>query len=318
MKLKLTILFVIAFLASGPAYTLGSWNMGFLSQADTSKETLLVSDVLDEGKTSPDLIKRYGGVALPKTAISNGIQPSQVLLALSRAGADLSAITLLTPADQRILPGQGSEVMVRIKKMATAELARSLNRSESEIHFDLDRPAQSFPQPQAFVDLAVQVKERSAEKAALIVIFKDAAGHTVAAGEVTGRLSQSRQVVVAARNLLPGDSVTATDFKEVMTNDAARDEVVSSLKDLGSTHWQMNTALNEGEPLKRTSLNYSTLMKKGAVVTLVSGKKGFQVRALGRVKEVMDNGASVLVENVDSKKDIVGRPISVNEVQIFY
>ena len=45
---------------------------------------------------------------------------------------------------------------------------------------------------------------------------------------------------------------------------------------------------------------------------------GFKIRALGRVKDILDGGANVLVENVDSKKELVGTPISETEVRITY
>jgi hypothetical protein len=36
------------------------------------------------------------------------------------------------------------------------------------------------------------------------------------------------------------------------------------------------------------------------------------------VKEVLENGSSVMVENLDSKKEILGRPLSSSEVEVIY
>ena len=60
------------------------------------------------------------------------------------------------------------------------------------------------------------------------------------------------------------------------------------------------------------------LMKKGDVVTLVLSNASFQIRTIGRVKEVQDNGNRVLVENSDSKKEIWGKAINDSEVQVAF
>lgn len=60
------------------------------------------------------------------------------------------------------------------------------------------------------------------------------------------------------------------------------------------------------------------LMKKGDVVALILTNPSFQIRAVGKVKEVQEQGHRVLVENMDSKKEVWGHAISESEVQIAF
>ncbi|QQR81097.1 MAG: flagella basal body P-ring formation protein FlgA [Deltaproteobacteria bacterium] len=58
--------------------------------------------------------------------------------------------------------------------------------------------------------------------------------------------------------------------------------------------------------------------KKGDTVTLLVSSQDFKIRALGRVKEVQDNGNHILVENLDSKKELWGRALNASEVEIVF
>lgn len=59
-------------------------------------------------------------------------------------------------------------------------------------------------------------------------------------------------------------------------------------------------------------------IRKGDIVTIAARNKRLQIRALGRVREVLENGALVSVENLDSKKTVLGKPIGPGEVEIVF
>jgi flagella basal body P-ring formation protein FlgA len=96
-----------------------------------------------------------------------------------------------------------------------------------------------------------------------------------------------------------------------------RDVLTAQFQDV-LDKWSLSRDVKAGEVLRSSYFSQSYTMNKGAVVTLVSGQGSFRVRTLGKVKEVLDEGASVVVENIDSKKEVVGRAVGNDEVEVIY
>ncbi len=92
---------------------------------------------------------------------------------------------------------------------------------------------------------------------------------------------------------------------------------VTSLSD-PDVSWESIHDIAAHSPLQRDQLRTFIHLERGDVVTLLVKDARFQIRTMGMVQEVIDHGRSVLVENMDSKRTVVGKPISKHEVQIVF
>jgi flagella basal body P-ring formation protein FlgA len=84
-----------------------------------------------------------------------------------------------------------------------------------------------------------------------------------------------------------------------------------------AVRWDTVNPLEVDVPVRREDLKSPVSLQKGSLVTLIARNHRLQVRALGRVREALEGG-SVSVENLDSKKVVVGRPLNSSEVEIVF
>lgn len=295
-------------------------NVGLVPVMTGDPSSLTISDVLDPQKTDPKILSTYGEISLPAAGGDGSIQPSHVLLTLARAGADLSNIRLVTSADTVVKPSYRADVINLIKEKSFSAISKIKKEDSKNLSIVFTNIPNDLPERDAFDDLDVEISrsENSNDIQNFFVRFKTRDGRTMATASLQGRLSIKRQVVVAKRTILPGEIVTQSDFKEQESQLGDPDGFVLSLKELGQSRWRVGEEISEGSIVKRNALNFSAKMEKGSIVTLLVGDKRFQIRSVGRVKEVLDDGLSVLVENMDSKKELIGKPISANEVRVIY
>lgn len=303
-----------------PAFAGEGWNLALLSEVSGSPDRLVLKDIVDSARTSPELINQYGEISMPQTGGDGSIQPSHVLLAFSRAGADLSKIRLLTYSEVRMKRADQNETLNLVRNAILENVKGLYQGDSSQIQVELTRIPANLPDRKLFTSIEAQIQEEGAtvpEKSFLIK-FIGADKATVATAEFKGKLSLKTSVVAARRPIMKGEFVSKEDFEEVNRELTGQEKVVRSLSELGEGRWQVATAIEKGAPLSKESLSFASSIQKGAVVTLLTGDDRFQVRTVGRVLEVMDNGANVLVENVDSKKTLLGKPLNGSEVRVGY
>jgi len=297
-----------------------TYDLALRSSTTADPIHLTVADVADVQRTSPELLEKYGSISLPP--IAENVQPSHVLLALSRAGVDLASIRLLTATDVHVASHGITDVVSMVRKTA-AEKVKGLQKDKNtDFTLELTGVPENLPDVHAFSKLEVELKSDQPELAAknMLIKFLDVQGRVLTTAIFQGEIKIQKIVVVAKRSLLAGEWATADDFvesKQVMADDNSED-YARSLADLGDTRWQISDPLTEGAPLKRSQLSYASVIKKGALVTLLTGDGRFQVRTQGIVKEVKEDGRTVLVENIDSKKELLGKPITPTEVKIAF
>ncbi len=278
---------------------------------------IMLSTLFDREKTSFELIEKYGNLILPLARDTTQIIPSDILMVLSRAGADLRKITLISPSEVVVETDFMSETLSMIKDKALDELKLKSNLNETTVLFT--QVPDDLPPKHTFKNMKVEIRDGSTpDTKTILANFLNEKGEVRSTSVIEAKLEALKTVLTANKNLYAGMSVTANDFAIEKKSLNEAEGTVASLAELGEGKWTLKDAIAIGDPLTRSAINMSATMQKGAVVTLLSGDKRFQVRALGRIKEVMDNGASVLAENIDSKKEVVGRPLNGNEVQIVY
>lgn len=74
--------------------------------------------------------------------------------------------------------------------------------------------------------------------------------------------------------------------------------------------------INSWEVLRKSMVEMPPLVKKGDYVTLLAENEGFRITALGEVKEEGRQGEIVKVLNISSKKEIFGRVLDSQTVQV--
>lgn len=291
-------------------------NLALKSKIEAKGTTVSLSEIFDTTRTSPTLVISYGQISIQVPKDSSRIIPADVLMALGRAGADLRHVTLITPSAVTIETDLASETLSLIKARALARLESESGLKEMSILFT--KIPEDLPTRGSFQDISVEIREgTTADIKNVVVNFMDR-GAVRSSAILEAKLEAQKTVLTAKNNLYAGMSVSAADFNVEKKSLLSAEGVISALEELGQGKWILNEAMAAGAPLKRSAVNVSATMQKGAIITLLTGDKRFQVRAMGRIKEVMDGGSSVLVENIDSKKEVVGRPLNANEVQIVY
>jgi len=225
-----------------------------------------------------------------------------VLVQRREPGKDLSALTLQDVVD----PDSTSPEV--LKRYGDITIESSPANSDGSSSLEFVQPSQVMAAlSRAGVDLShILVRPAGNENASIGISKK---------GE---DLKDMQKVVVANSSIVSGASVTAGSFHEERQIVNGPDDFIHGLSELGSWSWEALQSIAPGEPVHRGSLKSPVILQKGSVVTLCVRNQRFQVHALGRVKEVLDSGASVSVENMDSKKIVIGRPLNGNEVEIVF
>lgn len=297
-----------------------AWTVTLLPHVDTAPAHL--SDILDRYQTSPELLERFGLISLGLAVGQAEINPVHVLALLTRAGVDAGQIIL---QGRGVTIGNGSradEMQTRLAGAVQQKLAEMKSCDPADLHVTLPTLPPTLPQPSAFAKVGVEIEPQHVELETVParIRFLDEHGELISQVDVETHVAAQQIVLIAARALEPGVVVTKDDFLvERRVVDAVPGErVVRDLAAISAGSWQVARALAPGEVVTQAVLRPNVTLQKGAVVTITARDDRFQVHAQGRVKALLENGNAVLVENTDSKKEIVARPVSSSEVEIVF
>lgn len=305
------------FVFASPAMSDEKLSVALLPSVKADPSKISLRQILDEKNTSPEIISKYGDVSVSS---NNGlsIQPVEALVALSRAGADLKTIRLNSTNDCELTSFKDQAVLEQVKSAILAKIETDPQNKDAVL--DFTNVPDNLPAVDSFSKINIEARpsEAGQNSRKFMARFMGDGDITLKTAEFGVSVQVKRQVVVSKRALTAGESVSSDMFAEEVRNVDDSDGLVTHLSEIGTNHWQVLESIPAGTPVKKSSFNFASQMTRGALVTLVSGDKHFSIRVLGRVKDVMDDGGTVLVENLDSKKELMGRPISSSEVQIVY
>jgi len=115
----------------------------------------------------------------------------------------------------------------------------------------------------------------------------------------------SRQIIVAARSLRRGETITESD---VTTKSVALDKRNGAgAADLASViGMKVKREIHPGQVIKTDYLHEPPVIKRGEVVMLVAESQMLRVTTQGRAKEDGCQGDSIRVMNLASKREIFG------------
>ncbi|MBI4239268.1 MAG: flagellar basal body P-ring formation protein FlgA [Deltaproteobacteria bacterium] len=297
-----------------------AWTVTLLPHVDAPPAHL--SDILDRYQTSPELLERFGLITLGLAVGQAEINPVHVLALLTRAGVDAGQLII---QGRGVTIGNGSrpdEMQTRLAGAVQQKLAELKSCDPADFHVTLPTLPSTLPQATSFTKLQVEIEPQHVELETIParVKFLNEQGELVSQVDLEAKVAAQQTVVIAARALVPGVVVTKDDFliERRVVAAAPGELVVRDLAAITEGSWQVARALAPGEVVTQAVLRPNVTLQKGTLVTITARDTHFQVHAQGRVKALLENGNAVLVENTDSKKEIVARPISNSEVEIVF
>lgn len=314
MKKKLLfniqIFFSLLFLSSAVQAGADSWNLSLSASTLGDPQRLFLKEVVDKQKTSPILLEKYGNLILPPVSAA-GLQPAQVMIVLSKAGAPLNKIQLISPPAQKIALSPKSVVLQQVREAVIQKAAEKNQVERKTIILEISEVPEDLPAPNSFARLQVELTGSEVK-----VNFLSQNGEIVKSSILNAKILIRSSVLVAKKALMPSDKVVAEDFEEKQQDLESIEGLVRGLSELKDAHWNLSQGLEVGSLLRREYLKKTTALQKGAMVSLVSRNPQFQIQTMARVKEVLGNGEMVLVENLDSKKEITAKTLSSTEVEV--
>ncbi|EKD42154.1 MAG: hypothetical protein ACD_73C00298G0001 [uncultured bacterium] len=289
--------------------------MALKTAGAASGDNLLLKDILDLENTSADIIRNFGQISINNAARNGIINPSQILVTLARAGMDLSQLKLLTPADAPIHVIQSLGLESKLKEKILAYLNAKNNQ-----YYDLVINAEDIskiPYNQGD-EITVNGMQEDNNKTNFNVSILNQLQNQNSRFILSAKPVKGKSVLTSKKTFLPGDELSRDDIEITNKPFVAGIDYLSDTSFLSNSKVIVKEMIEKGSPILKSSLSSPSTLEKGSIVSLITGLGQVQVRATGRVKDILDNGNSVLVENIDSKKEIVGKPIGANEVRVYY
>lgn len=280
----------------------------------------VLADVLDPASSSPALLAQFGAVSLASLSGVRQLSAAQLLPLLERAGANVRQIELRggerldidSAAPNRLQ--QLAEDAVRRQVMQI----RSLQADDVRVRLDgLPRELATAPNV-ADIDATFDAAALTVDPLPIRLRLVGRAGDIIREIPATARVQWRMPAVVVNQAVRAGERVTRAGVHVEKSFVDAAATPLCAIAELGDRPWTAWADVAAGEVLFAGMLQPVVQMQRGAMVTLVSRENRLSVRALGRVKTVADDGGSVVVENIDSKRELVGRPLSTSEVEVIF
>ncbi len=122
--------------------------------------------------------------------------------------------------------------------------------------------------------------------------------------------------VVVAKNYLPKHQIIRESdihlvYRQINKYPA---DVLTEIKEVIGK--RTNLHINAWEVLRKSMVEEPPLVKKGDYVTLLAENEGFRITTVGEVREEGRQGDRVKVLNISSKKEIYGRVLDSQTVQV--
>lgn len=214
-----------------------------------------------------------------------------------------------------IRPGQPLESteMVRILENHLQRMIQNPNRKVAVREF---RGYEQVIVPRGNFSCQVIVPEKAIQGgniAGMMVFF--AIGQEIRKIRFSARVDIYADVIVARHFLKKHHEIQAGDIQIANKNTAVlpQDVITEENEVLGK---RTTLSVNNQEVLRLSMLETPPLVNKGDRVILLIENDQFKITALGEVREVGRKGDRVKLVNLSSKKEVYGRVLDANTVQI--
>jgi len=214
-----------------------------------------------------------------------------------------------------IRPGQPLESaeMARILESHLQKMIRNPNRKVAIGEF---RGFEQVIVPRENFSCQVQVTEKAIQGgniSGMMVFF--AGGQEIRKIRFSARVDIYADVIVPRHFLKKHHEIQADDIQIANKNIAAlpQDVVTQEKEVLGK---RTTLSINNQEALRLSMLELPPLVNKGDRVILLVENDQFKITSVGEVKEVGRKGDRIKLVNLSSKKEVYGRVLDANTVQV--
>ncbi|WP_028840594.1 flagellar basal body P-ring formation chaperone FlgA [Thermodesulfobacterium hveragerdense] len=147
----------------------------------------------------------------------------------------------------------------------------------------------------------------------ILVFFKD--GKEAFRVRLWGYVETYAFVAVLAKPLEKGEVITKNHlvFQERPLSRLPQDVVLEEKEVLGK---EVRTSLKPNVILRKSFLNEPLLIKRGQEVLIIGRGQGFLVRTKGKALQDGRKGEVIKVKNLTSTKEVLGKVISPNEIEV--
>jgi len=134
---------------------------------------------------------------------------------------------------------------------------------------------------------------------------------------VWGRVGTAQKMVVAARPIKKSQVITGADLglAELESSDFGSDVLTDPGDAVGLV---AVNPIRAGASIKAGQLKPLTIIKRGQLVRIIAASGGLKVTAVGTAKEDGAIGGDIKVENVSSRRLVLGRVVSEGLVEVSF
>jgi flagella basal body P-ring formation protein FlgA len=214
-----------------------------------------------------------------------------------------------------IRPGQPLESaeMARILENHLQKMIQNPNRKVTIREF---RGYEQVIVPRKDFSCQVQVTEKAIQGgniSGMMVFF--ARGQEIRKIRFSARVDIYADVIIARHFLKKHHEIQADDIQIANKNIAAlpQDVITEEKEVLGK---RTTLAINNQEALRLSMLEPPPMVNKGDRVILMIENDQFKITAVGEVREVGRKGDRIKLVNLSSKKEVYGRVLDANTVQV--
>ena len=289
------------------------------SEARTSGERILMGQVAEISGGSQALRQEVSSIDLgpaPRPGEERRIAGSMIASALASFGGLPANSRTSIPEWVSVKGVSQSLSEVSLAKVFKQYVSRSVGGDEVIVSRVRIRGMKPLPPGKVTLTPAgnsnTQLKGRTSLRLAVAVDGKDYGLLTV-----SGWVDRYAQVVCAARQISRGTVLSPDDvcLKRINVAKAPDRLVLNSAQVLGK---QARSDIQVGEYVRQNQLITVPLIVKGDMVKLLVSAGQVRVSTLGIAKTNGDSGDQIRVENVASKKTLIGRVLDASTVEVLF
>lgn len=319
MKKTFAILISLIFLC-GSVRAEGIMNVAFKQRASLNVETVRLRDLVDAENTALDFVKKFGDVKIEIAEDAENVDHSTVLSALLAAGADVGAIRFLGNAGVTLERGQRIDLPQNVADGVESLLNADYGVPRADVSVRSARIRPKLPSAELaslkFSGLAAE--DLSDLNRSRFSVSVESENGDRASYSLFLDLSVETAVVTAAIDLEAGQSLMETDYVSGRAPLKSIPGRLVAAGDLKGRPFKTLANLRKDDVLTAERVGEVQQVKKGTPVTLSYKTGMLSIQANGVLADDAEIGATVQVENADSKRLVSGRLVKKNEVEVGY
>ena len=279
-----------------------------------ARDGIAMRHLVDLASTSESFLRKYGGIEVP-LGNAKAIDTSYLMKILASNGFDPASAAIEGPATIKIERGIASTPCgKRAAELISSAISNATGAPPEAITVKINECSdrcgvlekmalRSGPLP---LGHNIKVELRGADSADIPLTIN-------ALVDATAML----EVAVARAPIATGSEFNSSLVTfERATIDAPDADLILDVRNAIGRGARASADIAAGERIRAHHLKSKTTLQKGDMVALESRTPGLVVRGVGRVTSDAAMGGTVSVENVDSKKQLLGRVIGNNTVLI--